>query len=1111
MSPTPNIHEDPRLKEIIEVIFRFAEGDLQVRGRISEIGDAVDGVMSGVNILGEKLEAASAERERAKQATKEGEEKYRELFEGSRDALLVMVSPSWRVTEANPAQLQLLGAKSLSELAELGPLDISPERQADGRLSAEKMQEMMEIALRDGFRAFEWESRRLNGETFTADILLTRIEVEGKIALQVTSRDITERKQTNEKILNLNQSLKEKVQQLLETQQELEQHRVHLEQEVAQRTSILTEAQRIAHLGNWEWDIINNTTNWSDEMYRIFGYEPQQIGASYETFLNAVHPEDRQLVDDSVHDALERRHKYSIEHRILQPDGTLRFVHGQAEVIQGEDGKPISMLGTFHDITELKQAEQTLHDSESRYRNLIETSLDWVWEVDENAVYTYASPKSFDIIGYQPAQLIGKTPFDLMEPEEARRVASLFAPLVASHQPIINLENTCIHKDGHPVVLETSGNPIIGTGGKLRGYRGIDRDITERKRAENMLHESEERLHAIFDGALDGIALANLDISQFVAGNSALLQMLGYTVEEFVRLNVSDIHTKQDWPSVLNQFERQARGELKLATDMPVKRKDGSIFYADINTSPVNIGGKHFIVGVFRDTTKRKQMETELRESELAYRTLSQNLPGMVYRVFILEDGRMQFYNDMPVKMTGYAADELTTGEVCSIEPLILDEDRPGVEAEVMRAIAEKRAFAVEYRLKHKDGGIRWMTEHGMPVYGTDDAPLYIDGVIFDITEQKQDEIKLQLFRTLIDNSSDAIEVLDPVSLRILDVNETQCRDLGYGREEMLAMKITDIDPDFNVDLQKVIEEQIRNTGSARFDGVHRRKDGSTFPVEVSSKLVELDKPYALNISRDITERKEAEERTRNLNVELEDKVLERTKQLSDAQEELVRKEKLAVLGRISGSIGHELRNPLGVMNNAVYFLKMVLAESDATTQEYLDIIKNEIDTSLRIITDLLDFARTRPPQVETVNVRALVDESLDKCALPENVELQNVVPPTLPAIRIDRLQMGQVLQNLLTNAIQAMPEGGTLTIRGEQDSEGTVRLEVADTGEGISPGNMKNLFQPLFTTKAKGIGLGLVVCRNLTEANDGRIDVTSEPGQGTTFAVVLPIERRAV
>jgi signal transduction histidine kinase len=278
----------------------------------------------------------------------------------------------------------------------------------------------------------------------------------------------------------------------------------------------------------------------------------------------------------------------------------------------------------------------------------------------------------------------------------------------------------------------------------------------------------------------------------------------------------------------------------------------------------------------------------------------------------------------------------------------------------------------------------------------------------------------------------------------------------------------------------------------------------------------------SLMYTENVTERRQAGEELRSLNRELEHTVEERTRQLMVAQEELVRKEKLAILGQLSGSVGHELRNPLGVMSNAVYFLKMVLADADETTKEYLDIIKNEIDNSLRIITDLLDFARTKTPQTKPVTVRELTDASIGRCAIPENIDIQTEIPNNLPLLRVDPLQMGQVLTNFITNAVQAMPKGGALRVAARfvraihelplqnqgQKTGDFIAISVTDSGEGISPENMDKLFQPLFTTKAKGIGLGLVVCMNLVTANNGRIEVESAPGQGTTFTVLLPVER---
>jgi len=274
----------------------------------------------------------------------------------------------------------------------------------------------------------------------------------------------------------------------------------------------------------------------------------------------------------------------------------------------------------------------------------------------------------------------------------------------------------------------------------------------------------------------------------------------------------------------------------------------------------------------------------------------------------------------------------------------------------------------------------------------------------------------------------------------------------------------------------------------------------------------------------EIAERKQAEEQVHRLNTELEKKVAERTGQLLDAQEELARKEKLAFLGQLSGSVGHELRNPLGVMNNAVYFLKLVLTEADETTLEYLDILQREIDNSQWIIADLLDFARTRPPQRKAVPAVKLFRQSLERCTLPNNITATVDVPDGLPGLDIDPQQMEQVLINLINNGVQAMSAGGSLYLGARKvqkmetplDSQVSIsgaegdslEISVVDTGEGILPGNMRKLFQPLFTTKPRGIGLGLVVCKNLVESNGGRIEVESEVGKGTTFRMIMPATR---
>ncbi len=290
------------------------------------------------------------------------------------------------------------------------------------------------------------------------------------------------------------------------------------------------------------------------------------------------------------------------------------------------------------------------------------------------------------------------------------------------------------------------------------------------------------------------------------------------------------------------------------------------------------------------------------------------------------------------------------------------------------------------------------------------------------------------------------------------------------------------------------------------------------------------------DLQMEISARKRSENEIRRLNEELELKVAERTSQLYEAQEALVRKEKLAFLGLIAGNMGNELRNPLGIMNNAVFFMKTVMPDADENIKEYLDIIKNEIDNSQRIISDLLDFYRSNTFLMKLVPVHELIRQGLEKSAIPENIQLQADLPEMLPAVKVDPLQMERVLKNLISNAVHAMPEGGELRIAArlmrdegrETREEGVLRpseqserssivsreqggrpssieISVTDTGKGIAPEHMDKLFQPLFSTKSRGIGLGLALSKKLTEANGGRIKGESRLGKGTTFTVILP------
>lgn len=606
--------EDPRIEQILEVIFSFAAGDLTARGTLAYDNSALDGVIAGINILGEEMQANVAEtqhaqrtmveseallrgvfdsvldgivvadietrqnrmvndtmcrmlgysreellamsitdmhpeqerhriasdfarlarsgsglstsipmqrkdgsvfyadvnagpatingvaslagvfrdiseRRQSEQALKESEEKFRQLFEDSLDALMVIKPPSWRFTDSNRAMLQLFGASSAEEFTGLGPWDLSPQRQPDGGSSAEMGQEMVATTLREGSCFFEWEHQRLNGESFAATVQLTRMGGDGQFYVMGTVRDISERRRAEEKIQKLNKSLEEKVLQLQKTQRELEQHRAHLEQEVAQRTASLMEAQRIAHIGNCEWDLVNNTLSCSDEIYRIFGLTPQQFGRNYEAFLSLVHPQDRQLVDDSVHDALQRQGPYSIEYRILRPDGTQRHVYQQAEVIRGEDGQPISMIGTQQDITERKQAEQSAIDESNFSNTLIASQPDLFFVLDSAGRYIRWNDRLREILGLSDAELAVTDALDSIHESDRSAVAQIIQE--AFEQGAATIEARLITKRGIRDYMFSARSADTAKGKYLIG---IAINITDRKLAEAEVQKLQETL-----------------------------------------------------------------------------------------------------------------------------------------------------------------------------------------------------------------------------------------------------------------------------------------------------------------------------------------------------------------------------------------------------------------------------------------------------------------------------------------------------------------------------------------------------------------------------------------------------------------------------------------
>jgi len=353
--------------------------------------------------------------------------------------------------------------------------------------------------------------------------------------------------------------------------------------------------------------------------------------------------------------------------------------------------------------------------------------------------------------------------------------------------------------------------------------------------------------------------------------------------------------------------------------------------------------------------------------------------------------------------------------------------------------------------------------------------------------KQAEKEIReLQEHLSAIYNSSkDAIRFASTDGT-LLDINEAFCQLTGYSKKELLSGKKYQelTSPEYHEWEARIIGGVLKTGKPAEYEKEYIRKDGSRVPILLTVFVVrgEDGKPIGVAaIIKDITE-------------------------LREMQERLVRSEKLAVLGQLAGGVGHELRNPLGAIKNAAYFLNMALKRPEPEVKETLEILDKEVATSERIVSSLLDFARPKPPTRRKMDINEVVQEVLSGAKVPDNVKVVRQLDESLPEIMADPDQLGVVFSNIIRNGIQAMPEGGQLAVKSEIFRPGWVAVSITDTGVGIPPKEKHKVFEPLFTTKAKGIGLGLAVTSTLVVGHGGTIEVQSKLGKGSTFTVRLPI-----
>ena len=362
-------------------------------------------------------------------------------------------------------------------------------------------------------------------------------------------------------------------------------------------------------------------------------------------------------------------------------------------------------------------------------------------------------------------------------------------------------------------------------------------------------------------------------------------------------------------------------------------------------------------------------------------------------------------------------------------------------------------------------------------------------------------------FESLFENASDAIYILDKRG-NFVAINRKAEELTGFKREDWIGKSFRKIVPAKS--LPKAIKGflNVIRGKSIRFELELKTAFKKTVLVEVTSKPLIINGKIVgtLGITRDITERKQMEKKLQEYSEHLEELVEKRTKQLKEAHEQLLKSERLAAIGEIAAMVGHDLRNPLTGIAAATYYLKTKLGpKMDKTAKEMLDLIEEDIEHSSKIISDLLDYSKEIRLELTETTPKSIIKGALTLLKIPKNIRILDLTEDK-PEIKTDVEKMKRVFINIIKNAIDAMPEGGKLTIKSIKTNS-KLETTFADTGTGIPQDILEKIWTPLFTTKAKGIGLGLPICKRIVDAHKGNISVESTVGKGTTFTITIPLE----
>jgi PAS domain S-box-containing protein len=907
-----------------------------------------------------------------------------------------------------------------------------------------------------------------------------------------------------------------------------------LSRDLQESKARLEEAQRVAHVGYWDWNLETGEVIWSDETYRIFGFKPQERTMDFATVRGMVHPEDREALYSGVDVEIDSGVHPIAEFRIVTPSGEVRTVRAVTSKLWSalpggpdneESGRARRLFGTVQDITDLKRAEDarhTLSQDLQESRAWLEEAQRvahlgyWVWDLETNRVIW--SEETYRIFGLVP--LVGS--FDIGIVGEMLHADDREAVFRTAEEAIrsgtrADCEHRLVRPDGEIRVVHSLGDLKQNSEGRTQMF-GTTQDITDRKRVEEERHTLSSALQQSNARLEEAQRVAHIGHYEFnpvenqVTWSAELCSIWGLPPVKGpieMELVFGMIHP-EDREYAARAVEEIIRSGSHLKAEHRIVRPDGEVRFVQVlgTVKRDAAGSAYELFGTCQDITDRKLAEQALRRNQF-YLSEGERLAHM--GSWASSDLGIRWSDDLNI----YWSDEVY--KIYGLDPkngapnlqqylaAIHPQDRASMAETIKSMHEQRRGCDVTKRIVRPDGELRHVRCVGIPVF-EDGVFQGFHGTTMDVTSQELLTQELRRERAYLAEAQSLAHIgswaCNLATREIFHSSDENARLYGFDPSRgplPFDLFYGTILPEDERTIRAKLGDAIRAGADYDVDFRIRRADGDIrFLRGIGHHNPSHETGEYFGITMDITERKRAEGERERLRL---------------LEAELAHINRVNMMGELAAALAHEIKQPIAASVTSANALLRWLAHDPPDLERARAAaarVDREGNRAADIINSLRAFYKTGTPgERQMVDVKGTIEEMcelLQTEAARYFVTIQTELESDIPNILGDRVQVQQILMNLMLNAIESMKGcGGALTISSQVNSEGQVTVSICDAGVGLPAESAELIFNPFHTTKPQGTGMGLTITRSIVEAYGGRVWATANRGAGATFHFTLP------